>query len=81
MTLELPSLRSSWYEVCNGPLRFNFQLIEVTYHNYDEGGPEKPDCDTVTKNEEGRNCVGGGRREGGSERREEQGRAVEYNLI
>ena len=24
----------------------------MTYHNYDEGGPEKPDCDTVTKNEE-----------------------------
>ena len=45
-------MRSSWYEVCNDPLRYNFQLIEVTYHNYDEGGPEKPDCDTVTKNEE-----------------------------
>ena len=52
MTLKLQSLRSSWYEVCNDPLRYNFQLIEVTYHNYDEGGPEKPDCDTVTKNEE-----------------------------
>ena len=24
----------------------------MTYHNYNEGGPEKPDCDTVTKNEE-----------------------------
>ena len=24
----------------------------MTYHNYDEGGPGKPDCDTVTKNEE-----------------------------
>jgi len=29
-----------------------FQLIEVTYHNYNDGGPEKPDCDTSTTNEE-----------------------------